>query len=191
MQKLFVVCVNGFPRSGKDTFVQSFMKEAPRDMLVRHVSTVDNAKAALQTLGWDRRGKTPEVREALDTLKQMSNRLFNGSVEYIKHHVQDMKQQDYRIGVLFVDSREPEELELFNQLFGSIAVLVSRPNGEIKTLSNPADKNVLMYQYDHFVDNSGTLENLQQEAKTFLWRRIYNGSGPDNAYTTAVGIRRP
>ena len=63
-----VVIVNGFPRSGKDTFV-NFCKEKLGAFGVS-VSTVDFVKYLAAQSGWDG-SKTPENRKFLSDLKDL------------------------------------------------------------------------------------------------------------------------
>jgi hypothetical protein len=167
LKNLKVVCINGFPLSGKDTFVISCQAVAHPNTYIRHISTVDKAKEALKLLGWTGVEKTEEVRQALHTLKMISNSLFNGSKAYVEDSIQAMLHIAYR-GVLFIDSREPIELAEMKKLFNATCILVSRPKSELTTVQTFADQNVLNFDYDYIVDNSGTLAELRETSKRFL-----------------------
>ncbi len=79
MKNFKLVVINGYPQSGKDTFIK-FCSEFTE---VENISTVDPAKKALMILGWDGI-KTPEIRKALSDLKDLSTEFFDGLMKYIK-----------------------------------------------------------------------------------------------------------
>jgi hypothetical protein len=158
---LKLIIINGYPESGKDTFV-NFCREFTD---VNHVSSVYPAKQALRVLGWDGKEKTPEVRDALSTLKDLSTSLFDGPMQYIKSKIKEYK--DYPDNLLmFVDAREPAELKKYRNNLGATIIFIDRePKGLPK---NHADNNVKNFQYDFIIDNHGTLEQLKQRASEFV-----------------------
>ena len=70
--------------------------------------------------------------------------------------------------ILFVDSREPAEIERFKNEFSATTVLVRRLGDEVQETSNESDANVFNYDYDFEVKNYGDLEFLRQEAYRFI-----------------------
>lgn len=69
--------------------------------------------------------------------------------------------------MLFLHIREPEEISRAAKVFNAKTILVTRD--QIKHItSNMADENVFNYDYDVVIDNSGTLDDLQQKAKEFV-----------------------
>ena len=69
---------------------------------------------------------------------------------------------------LFVDSREPEEIQRFCDELGAISVLVRRPEVENNQTSNHADANVFNYKYDFTIMNDGDIEKLYSTADEFI-----------------------
>ncbi len=68
---------------------------------------------------------------------------------------------------MFIHIREPDELTRIKNDFNCKTLLVKNDN--IKPInSNDADKNVLNYEYDYVIDNSGNLEDLQKEVVKFV-----------------------
>lgn len=70
--------------------------------------------------------------------------------------------------ILFVDSREPDEIMRFKRELGAITVLIRRAGAEMEKTSNHADANVLNCEYDYEIDNNGDLEELRVKADKFL-----------------------
>lgn len=155
------VIINGYPTSGKDTFVDLCGKYAT----CRHCSSVDPAKEALETLGWNGSHKTPEIRAAISHLKDLSSRLFDGPVQYVLKEKQFFENYT-EVEFLFVDAREPAELKRYKEEYGAITLFIDRKVTE--PISNHADANVENFQYDYIVNNNGTLDELLQEAKKFV-----------------------
>lgn len=73
-----------------------------------------------------------------------------------------------KYGVIFVMCREPKEIHKFVDRLGAKTLCIRRAEAENAEMSNHADKEVLNYNYDYYIDNNGTLEELEQKAKDFL-----------------------
>jgi molybdopterin-guanine dinucleotide biosynthesis protein len=168
--RIRVVCINGYPESGKTTFVQMCLA-ATTQVHMRSISTVDHAKEALRAVGWDGETKCGEVRQALHDIKVMSNQLFNDSEQYVKktiyQMIRDMAELKLFEGILFVDSREPAELEKFQKEVNACILLIRRPR-EKTTYQNEADQNVLNFKYDQVIVNDGSLDDLRVVARNFV-----------------------
>lgn len=188
-----MICVNGFPRSGKDSFVMHCINVLSRvNVATAHISTVDPAKEALRNLGWDGIQKTPRIRNALHELKMLSNSLFDGAYEYVAQSWHAFTNRVHaNPSVMFVDSREPEELERLQKDFGAICILVRRPNGELRAVDNDADQRVLNFGYDYIIENDGTLQDLDVTSKTFVddIRRYMHENRGNNSDSAPIGIR--
>ena len=63
--------------------------------------------------------------------------------------------------------REPQEIKKFVDRLGAKTVCVRRKEAENAAVSNHADANVLDYEYDYYIDNNDTLEELKIKAKEF------------------------
>ena len=174
---MMVIGVNGFPRSGKTTFVDECVK-VPCSALLYHVSTITPAKRALRTLGWSglESDKTKDVRNALCQLKELSNKLFNGEEGYLRKCVNElvhcMNYSNIHHCILFVDAREPAALEMIRRKFSGKTLLVRRIGGEDTSVMNPADQDVLNHEYDFYIDNAGDLRELARKAVAFVQERL-------------------
>lgn len=166
-----IICVNGFPESGKTTFE----KECVRLLGKRGsmVSTIDFIKQIAILSGWDGT-KNKETRQFLHDLKELLSNAPWGNVplqEVLKHcksinaAMGDKAETHY----VFVDVREPKYLQQFKDL-GALTVLIRRPGDEkyITEQYNEGDVNVLDFEYDYVINNDGAVMTLYQKAKQFL-----------------------
>jgi hypothetical protein len=157
-----IVVINGVGGSGKDTFVECcelFGK-------VFNVSTVDEVKeVAANVFDWNG-GKTEKDRRMLSDLKALWVRYNDGPYRYIKDVINNFESWDGD-GILFIHSREPEEISRFANDFGAITLLVKNSRVE-PIISNDSDANVELYDYDVVIDNSGTLGELETKAAVFM-----------------------
>ena len=173
MNNLVVVCINGFPLSGKDTFVKMVEKTAPKSLRVLHVSTVAPAKEALKFLGWDGITKSPEIRNALHSIKALSDSLFDTSMQFVKGYASRMLEDPTPCGLLFIDVREPEAISRFKKELGAYSLLVTRPGYQLEGIPNDADQRVRQYKYDKVIKNEYGLDYLQTRANEFALE-VYN-----------------
>lgn len=166
--KYFVI--NGFPKSGKDTFVYCCLKElGPHGKLI---STVDFIKEIAAKCGWDGT-KTLKNRKFLSDLKDL---LTNWNDVPYKKTIQEIDLFKFDLeyygvennGVVFIMSREPEEIDRFEKELGAKSILIKRENVEYDEQSNHADSEVLNHKYHYIIENNGTIEELQEKAKEFL-----------------------
>lgn len=72
------------------------------------------------------------------------------------------------MGVIFVMCREPQEIQKFVDRLGALTLCVRRATVENSETSNHADADIFNFKYDYYIDNNGTLEELEQKAKEFL-----------------------
>ena len=168
---LKIVVVNGRPGCGKTTFESICKKEMGAFCEV--ISTIDVIKEIAKYGGW-RSEKTPEARKLLSDLKDLFSEYNDLSFITIENFIKNWEAElmDYSVSshphILFVDSREPEEINRFKNKFGAITLLIRRPDVETEELSNHADANVFEYEYDYVIHNTGSLENLKELAKNFI-----------------------
>lgn len=155
-----IVIINGSGGCGKDTFCLMCNDYAP----CKVVSTVDKVKEAYKILGWDGE-KREDDRLGLSDLKEFSIIKFDHPYEYIKKQIEEFRNDD-TYEILFIHSREPEEIERFVKDFDCKTLLIKRSSVK-KILSNHSDSDVENYDYDYVVDNSGTFEDLKGSAFTF------------------------
>ncbi len=162
--KLKFVIINGFPQSGKDTFVTMCGEFSPTVSLW----TSTPAKQALKTLGWDGTTKTPEIRKLLSHFKEISVKNFDGVLTYLRDEIEYMlhlfRDDTY---IVFIHSREPEEIKRLVKEFDATTLLILRGINK-EELSNDSDRNVLDYQYDYTVDNNDDMNALKLKAMDFV-----------------------
>lgn len=160
MQKQ-VIIINGTGGSGKDTFVTMCSKYAK----VMNISSVDKVKEAAKILvGWNGE-KDEKSRKLLVDLKQLSIEYNDYPLQYIKEQFEKFLKSNNEF--LFVHIREIDEIEKIKNLLNAKTLLVKNPRVKIIT-SNNSDKNVYNYTYDFVVENNGSLEELEQQAKKIV-----------------------
>lgn len=166
-----IIVINGMPGCGKTTFEEYCLKElAPyADML----STVTFVKEIAEKCGWNGE-KTPKNRKFLSDLKDLLSEWNDVPFKKIEQRATQFSNELAMFGLndktayLFVDSREPEEIQRFCDELGAISVLVRRPEVENNQASNHADANVFNYKYDFTIMNDGDIEKLYSTADEFI-----------------------
>ena len=169
-----VIVVNGYPRSGKDTFV-NFCKEKLGAFGVS-VSTVDFVKYLAAQSGWDGT-KTPKNRKFLSDLKDLLTEWNDVPWKKVEEVFESIKVECFQYGLrdsdffLFIHSREPKEIERFQKEYGALTILIDREEVEGKQ-SNHSDAEVMNFNYDYIINNDGTLEELKMKAMTTPFPRF-------------------
>ena len=159
-----VVVINGTGGSGKDTFVDFCMEHVTdkENYMIHNVSSVDKIKEAAIVLGWNG-AKTEKDRKFLSDLKILTEEYNDGNFKYMLERYNQMKMADSveMKGILFLHIREPKEIQ-------RIVTLLVTSNRVKDIKSNMADAGVYDYEYNMTLHNDGTLEQLQEEAKSFV-----------------------
>ena len=158
MKRIFIL--NGSGGVGKDTFVDLVSHYIP----TIHFSSVTKVKEIAKSIGWDG-GKTEKDRKFLSDLKLLCTEYNNMPFNSMKEKVSEFINGD--ANALFIDIREPNEIEIAKQAFNAETVLVKR-DSVMHITSNMADKNVYNYQYDYVIENNGDLADLNDAAKMFV-----------------------
>ena len=169
---LRVVIVNGRPGCGKTTFEDMCMNILGL-LYCKSRSSIDKIKEIAREGGWNGE-KDAASRKLLSDLK----RIFS---EYNDLPTQDIIQflkgweselQMYDVGginhILFVDVREPENIEKLKKRLNAVTVLIRRPGDDDVEISNDSDLSVFNYNYDCTILNTGDLEHLKSAAQAFL-----------------------
>lgn len=162
--------MNGFPKSGKDTFVNFCLGNL--NNFGRNISTVDFVKQVAEYCGWDRK-KTFKNRKFLSDLKNLLTEWDDVPYKKVQREITAFKFElesygiDESRGCVFLMAREPEEIARYEKELGAKSILIRRKEVEGIEQSNEADKNVLLHNYDFVFFNDGSTEDLKQIAKDF------------------------
>ena len=171
-----IVVVNGAPSAGKSLFERlceeqcSYFRnragfDGTKPLHVDITSTVDFVKEIAYNCGWDGT-KTPENRKFLSDLKALLTKWNNVPYEIIRERVEGLpKTYDW---IMFVDCREPEEIQKFKDGMNATTLLIRREQAENIETSNVSDANVLDYNYDLTIWNNSDIIDLERKADTFI-----------------------
>ena len=157
-----IIVINGSGGVGKDTFVE-FCSEFAK---VKNISSVDKVKEAAEILvGWNGE-KDDKSRKLLVDLKQLSIAYNDYPMTYIKNEADDFLANPEQ-QMMFVHIREISEIKKVKEILKAKTLLITSSRVE-KILTNQSDANVDQYEYDIYMTNDGTLEELREKAKQFV-----------------------
>ena len=133
-----VVVINGKPRSGKDTFVDAC--DSICGVYVDSASTVDFVKDIAAQCGWDG-SKTAKNRQFLSDLKDLLTkwddvpfRDVSKAITIAQHEFEEYywtpNEQDEELGLFFVHSREPEDIQRWVDTYDAVTLKIERPTLE-------------------------------------------------------------
>ena len=168
-----VVVINGFPRSGKSTFVEYVKKWNHPTM---EVSMVDFTKKVAKAAGWHGE-KEPEDRRFLAHLKDLLEEWRDKPFEDVrtrieaaaKHYKEDFTSPEiFDHFIVFIHSREPRDIERLVEYFNAKTVFIERAAASENEQSNHADSSVLNYDYDYKITNNEGLKELEDKARVFI-----------------------
>ena len=115
--------------------------------------------------GWDGT-KTLENRKFLSDLKDLLTKWDDVPFKTIVHRAKTLPSNtDW---IMFVDCREPAEIQKLKEELNATTVLVRRESVEGNETSNHADANVFNYEYDLTIWNNSDIINLEKEADLFI-----------------------
>ena len=164
---MLILIINGAPRAGKDTFIETLKERPGIDTWV--YSSIDWIKKIAKTMGWEG-AKEPKDRNFLATLKDISTAYNDMPFQKIVQEI-DCAEDFYKKDYFCTNIREPEEIQklktwcALNEM-PCYTILVRNAKAEREaamTISNAADNNYLKYCYDYQVDNNSTIEEYQEK----------------------------
>lgn len=171
--KTVFVAVNGFPRSGKDSFV---------DFCITHLentgnygtkySTITTCMQMAEIAGWDG-SKSSANRTMLSELKDWYTKHFDGTFNEMVEEIKgNLDLHDDGTSVIFAMIREPTEINKIitwckDNSVPHHAVLVLSNRGEEHHGSH-SDQNIPAYDYTDKIFNNEELHQLNVTAKTFV-----------------------
>lgn len=166
MKKIMIT--NGSGGCGKDTLAEIMNKYVD---IIKY-SSIDFFKE-IGTLGRMNSQKKEAERILLYKLKKAFVEYNNLPTILCGEQIDKFLQSD-EDGILIIDVREPEEIQKLKELFPQIiTVLVTNENVPVITY-NSSDANVFDYIYDYVIDNSYSLEMLEDSAITLLQELDFN-----------------
>lgn len=187
-----VYIVNGPPGCGKTTFsnmaidisTEYYKNELKGYPVALNLSTVDSVKLKARQIGWDG-NKDDKGRALLSGLKQLllkyDDSPFLDVANRIKTHNRKIENYFHLSGAsfYFVMSREPKEIDRFKEELGARAIYIQNSEAEMRPTSNSSDRDVLNYEYDIYIDNNGSLEDLKNNVILFLQKEnlLHNKKG--------------
>ena len=165
-----IIVVNGYPESGKDTFV-NFCRDIVGEAYCKNISTVDFVKYIATKCGWDGT-KTAKNRKFLSDMKDLLSNWNDVPFQKVKKEIELFKNEleSYGVdkyGIIFIHCREPEEIERFEKELGAKSVFIDREESK-KEQSNHADSKVENHSYTYKIDNNDDFEHLRKGAETFI-----------------------
>lgn len=169
MNDILYIIVGGFPRSGKSTFV-SYCQEIIGEQYTLDISTVDFVKWLAALSGWDGT-KTPKNRKFLSDLKRLliewDDVPYKETIKAAQNARADLDMYGItRTLYVFVQCREPEEIQKFVDRVGARTVFVSRKDHEKPT--NESDIATRRYNYETTIFNDGDLDQLALCAQAYI-----------------------
>lgn len=169
MNDIQYIIVGGFPRSGKSTFV-SYCQEIIGEQYALDVSTVDFVKWLASLSGWDGT-KTPKNRKFLSDLKQLLIEWDDVPYKEVIKTARNARADLDMYGItrtlyVFVQCREPDEIQKFVDRVGARTVFISRKDHEKPT--NESDIATRRYNYEATIFNDGDLDQLKLCAQAYV-----------------------
>ena len=171
-----VVVVNGRPGVGKSEFERLCLEKCNvfnrtpgfrpgTDLWVDITSTVDFVKDIAFDCGWDGT-KTPENRKFLSDLKALLTNWGDVPFNVIVQHAKSLPGTgDW---LMFVDCREPAEIQRFKDVMNATTVLIRREGDEGFKYSNISDASVFDCDYDLTIHNNSDIIDLEKKAVNFI-----------------------
>ena len=157
-----IVIINGTGGVGKDTFIQ----QCQEFVEIKNISSVDKVKEAAKILvNWNGE-KDEKTRKFLADLKKLSIDYNDAPIQYIKSQADEFNENNTQ-QIMFIHIREISEIEKVKRLLNAKTLLVTNNRVE-DILSNESDANVKKYNYDYYIENNGTIEELKELAKKFV-----------------------
>lgn len=158
--------INGHAGAGKDTFVWLCQNQAGNKAII-NISTVDFVKQIATLCGWTGE-KDEKNRRFLSDLKDLLTKWndvpFRDLLKRIERYKENSLDADL---TFFIHCREPEEIERLRDFLGAKTIFIKRDTMP-QIISNHADKNVENFEYDIYIENNGTIEELSEKARQFL-----------------------
>lgn len=176
MDNIKVFVVTGLPRSGKDTVMDWIKLHAKANVI--KLSMVDPAKEILTERSlWDEDNKTPESRKCLFELKNLLDKYYNYSYNWIDEQIRLQRDHLDCIGyefyplVVLICSKEVEDIKYLKEKYNANVVCIDDNgvrSGKLE-ISNSADRILNELKdtdlVDYYILNSSTTDMLYEKTK--------------------------
>ncbi len=174
---MIVLIINGAPRSGKDTFINTLTMENPGKVI--RYSSIDWIKQQALNLGWDGI-KDDKGRQFLSDLKNACIKYADiPFVKIIERILFSCNRYSWEAGTVYFCTcvREPEEIHKIKiwcdeNKIPCHTILVRRKKAEQKALDegfiSSGDIQFLNYPYAHTIYNEGSVEEFTNETKQLM-----------------------
>ena len=175
-----ILLISGKAQSSKDTsaqFMKSHLESKGERVLICHYA--DLLKYICKTFfDWDGvkddKGRTILQHVGTDVIR-MKNHAPNYWVDFIANLLWMFYDEwDY---IIIPDTRFPNELERMIDNFGEeriVSLRINRPNFDSglsqEQLNHPSECGLDDYEFDHYITNDGTLDELDNKLKILLDR---------------------
>lgn len=161
--KKHILIINGSGGVGKDTFVNCLKQFIP----AYHTSIINPVKKIAREIGWEGK-KDPKDRKFLSDLKILIDKYNDGNYTALAKTIKYFLDGNMDEEVLCVDIREKAQIERVKKDFPNVTTILVTRDSVPHITSNMADAGVFDMKYDYYVKNNGTLQDLKNEAKSFI-----------------------
>ena len=86
----------------------------------------------------------------------------------VYERIQELKEVEDKDWLLFIDCREPSEIQKLKERLNATTVLIRRESVENIKVSNHADSEVFNYNYDLTIFNNSDIIGLEKKDKEFI-----------------------
>ena len=167
-----IIMVCGKARSGKDTLTDYLIESLDNRKVCRIQISQYIKYYAMKYFGWDGKDET----KPRDLFNKLGTEIIRNRIDpnfHINRLLQDIEVLSYFYDTFIVsDVRFPIEIEKIKEKYNKvITIKIQRDSNELtesqkKEISETALDNYK--DYDYFIDNNGTLEELKIKAKDLL-----------------------
>jgi CO dehydrogenase nickel-insertion accessory protein CooC1 len=159
MTKKIVIIINGKGGSGKDTLCEL----AAKHYKVKKISAITPIKDIAKVNGWNGE-KDEKSRKLLSDLKRVFIEYNDLPTKYLLSQYQEFSK-DKETEILFVDIREPDEInKLKQQIEGAcVTLLIKRPSVDSIIIGNDSDDQVDTMDYDYYFVNNKSISYIENE----------------------------
>ena len=159
-----VVIINGGAGVGKDLFCDLCDNFAHTYVC----SSIDYVKSFARDIGWDGITKDEKTRKFLSDIKLLCTEYNDASMKMLEHCYSFYIKRDKKSeSILFMMVREIPEVIKAKEIFNAKTLFIT--NSRVQQItSNMADANVAEYDYDYYINNEGTIDELTIKARDFV-----------------------